>query len=73
MLAGVPAVLDRVPLELTVDGRVHLRDQCAVEVLRDQLVPRGAPDDLHDVPPGAAEDPFEFLADLADVVDGAAA
>ena len=65
VLADVRARLDRVPLELAVDGRVHLVEQHAVDVADQQLVPLRAPDDLDDVPAGAAEHRFELLDDLA--------
>jgi hypothetical protein len=55
VLTDVLARLHRVALELAVDGVVHLVEQHAVLVLGQQLVPLGAPDDLDDVPAGAAE------------------
>ena len=57
--------LDRVLLELAVDGRVHLVDEHAVDVAGEQLVPLRAPDHLDDVPTGAAEHRLELLDDLA--------
>ncbi len=65
VLADVVAALDRVLLELAVDGAVHLVDEHAVDVAGEQLVPARAPDHLDDVPPGAAEDRLELLDDLA--------
>ncbi len=65
VLADVGARLDRVALELAVDGGVHLVEQHAVVVLGQQLVPLRAPDHLDDVPAGAAEDGLELLDDLA--------
>ena len=44
VLAGVGAGLDGVALELAVDGAVHLVEQHAVDVAREQLVPLAAPD-----------------------------
>ena len=60
-----PVLLDRVTLELTVDGGVHLVQQDTVGVALQQLVPLRAPDDLDHVPSGAAEHRFELLDDLA--------
>jgi hypothetical protein len=65
VLARVLAALDGVALELAVDGGVHLVQQHPVFVLRQQLVPLRAPDDLDHVPAGAAEHRFELLDDLA--------
>ena len=44
VLADVRARLDRVLLELAVDGGVHLVDEHAVDVACEQLVPLPAPD-----------------------------
>ena len=65
VLADVRAAFDCVLLELAVDRRVHLVDERAVDVAHEQLVPRGAPDDLDHVPARAAERGFELLDDLA--------
>ena len=65
MVADVRAVLDAVTLELTVDGVVELVQQHAVVVLRQQLVPLRAEDDLDHVPAVAAEHGLELLDDLA--------
>jgi hypothetical protein len=65
VLLDVVAVRDRVRLELPVGRLVHLADQLAVHVEREQLVPLVAPQDLDDVPAGAAEDALELLDDLA--------
>jgi hypothetical protein len=43
----------------------HALHQDAVLVLREQRIPVGTPDDLDDVPAGAAEVGFELLDDLA--------
>ena len=69
VLADVGAALDRVGLELAVGGAVHLVDQHAVDVPGEQGVPLAAPDDLDDVPAGAAEDRLELLDDLAVAAD----
>ena len=69
MLTDVRARLDRVLLELAVDGRVHLVHEHTVDVAGEQVVPLPAPDDLEDVPPHAAERRFEFLDDLAVAAD----
>ena len=65
VLTDVGTGLDRVPLELTVDGGVHLVEQHAVDVAQDQFVPLRPPDGLDHVPAGPAEDGLEFLDDLA--------
>ena len=65
VLADVVAGLGGVGLELAVGGVVHPVDQHAVDVAGEQLVPLAAPDDLDDVPAGAAEERLELLDDLA--------
>ena len=65
VLADVGARLHAVGLELPVRRGVHLVDQHAVGVLRQQRVPVAAPDDLDHVPAGAAEERLELLDDLA--------
>ena len=65
VLADVGAVLGGVALELAVDGRVHPLEEHAVLVAGEEVVPRRAPDDLDDVPAGAAEHGLELLDDLA--------
>ena len=45
--------------------RVHLVDEHAVDVAREQLVPCRAPDDLDDVPAHATERRLELLDHLA--------
>ena len=71
VLADVGAAGDRVLLPLAVERVVHLLDEHAVDVAREQLVPLAAPDDLDDVPAGAAEQALELLDDLAVAADGA--
>ena len=65
VVPDVLPALDRVALELAVDGGVHLVDEHAVLVLGEQLVPLRAPDHLDHVPAGAAEHGLELLDDLA--------
>ncbi len=65
VLPDVGAVLDRVGLERAVGGGVHLVDEHAVDVAGEQVVPALAPDDLDDVPAGAAEVRLQLLDDLA--------
>ena len=65
VLADVAATGDRELLELAIDRGVHLLDEHAVDVAGEELVPLPAPDDLDDVPAGAAEDRLELLDDLA--------
>ena len=65
VLAHVRAVFRLVVLIFAVDGFHHHALQDAVLVLGQQVVPARAPDDLDDVPAGAAEVRFQFLDDLA--------
>ena len=65
VLADVGTAGDRVLLELAVERVVHLLDEDAVDVTGEQVVPLPGPDDLDDVPAGAAERGFELLDDLA--------
>ena len=65
VLADVRAAGDRELLELAVERLVHLLDEHAVDVAGQQVVPLARPDDLDDVPAGAAEDRLELLDDLA--------
>ena len=71
MLADVCPGLDAVLLHLAVDDLVHPLDEQAGFVLFEQRVPVAAPDDLDDVPAGAAEGRLQFLDDLAVAADGA--
>ena len=64
-LADVGAVLGGVGLELAVGRAVHLADQLLLVVVRQQPVPLAAPQDLDDVPAGAAEEALQLLDDLA--------
>ena len=59
------AGLGLVGLVVAVDGLVHDLHERAVVVLGQQVIPLAAPDDLDDVPAGAAEERLEFLHDLA--------
>ena len=70
VLADVGAARHRELLELAVERLVHLLDQHAVDVAGEQLVPLATPDDLDDVPAGAAERRFQLLDDLAVAPDG---
>ena len=65
MLADVRAVVGPEGLVVAVGGGVHQVDQRAVAVGGEQRVPAAAPDDLDDVPAGAAEERLELLHDLA--------
>ncbi len=65
VLTDVPAGFHRVLLELAVDRRVHLVDEHAVDVTREELVPLATPDHLDDVPAHAPERRLELLDDLA--------
>ena len=70
VVADVLTALDRVALELPVEGVVHLVDEHAVLVEREQLVPLRTPNDLDHVPTGTAEHGLELLDDLAVAADG---
>jgi hypothetical protein len=65
VLANVGAVLGLEGLILAVAQFHHALLQDALLVAVEQGVPMGAPDQLDDVPAGAAEFGFEFLDDLA--------
>ncbi|MNO79606.1 hypothetical protein D3C76_707800 [compost metagenome] len=65
VLTHVGTVLRLVVLVFAVDDFVHALLQQAGVVLGEQRVPEAAPDDLVDVPLGAAEHAFQFLDDLA--------
>ena len=55
VLADVGARFDGVFLILAVDDLAHALDEQAVAILGEQRIPLAAPDDLDDVPAGAAE------------------
>src|SRR5690606_16990183 len=65
VLTDVRAGLGLVRLVVAVRRDVHEVDQSAVGVGGQQRVPLAAPDDLDDVPPGAAEQRLHLLDDLA--------
>ena len=65
ILADVGAVLGDVGLEFAIHHFAHALEQQAGGVARQEPVPILAPDDLQDVPAGAAESGFQFLNDLA--------
>ena len=65
VLAHEGAVVGLVVLVLAVDGLLHDAQQQAFLVAREQRIPVRAPDQLDDVPAGAAEVAFELLDDLA--------
>ncbi len=69
MLANVRARHADVFLILAIDDLAHAFDEQARFVLFQQCVPIIAPDDLDDVPAGTAEEPFQFLNDLAVAAD----
>src|SRR5690606_22683807 len=71
VLADERPVLGAVRLVVAVGGVVHQVDQRAVLVRLEQRVPLTAPDDLDDVPAGAAEEALELLDDLAVAADRA--
>lgn len=65
VLTDVRTGLGGVRLELTVRRGVQLVDQDARAVLREQRVPGTVPDQLDDIPSGAAELRLQLLDDLA--------
>ena len=65
VLAQVGARLDGVLLVLAIDDLAHALGEQAFVVGREQRIPVAAPQDLDDVPAGAAEDRLEVLDDLA--------
>ena len=64
VLADVGAVLGLEVLVLAVDALLHALEQQPGLVRGQQRVPARPPDDLDDVPAGAAEDPLQLLDDL---------
>src|SRR5687768_16978118 len=65
VLAQIGTGLDRVLLILAVDDLPHPLHQQTVFVLREQRIEILAPQNLDDVPSGAAEHDLELLNDLA--------
>jgi hypothetical protein len=65
MLADIGTVLGLEGLVLAVHRLHHPLSEDALLVAQEQRVPLGSPDQLDDVPAGAAESPLEFLDDLA--------
>ncbi len=65
VLADVRAGFGGECLEVAVERRVHLVEEHAVDVTRQQFVPAPAPDDLDDVPAATSEQRLQFLDDLA--------
>src|SRR6185312_10766155 len=69
-LADVGAALALEVLVFAVDAFVHELEQPPALVLLQQAVPARAPQHLDNVPPGAAENAFELLNDLAVAANG---
>ena len=65
VLADVGARLGGERLGVAVESRVHLVEQHAVDVTRQQLVPAPAPDDLDHVPSASPQQRLQLLDDLA--------
>ena len=65
ILPEIGAALDEIFLILAVGDLAHSPDQQAIAIRLDKFVPIAAPNDLNNIPPGAAEDCFQFLDDLA--------
>ena len=72
VFANECAVFGLIGLVVAVGRVVHQRDQGALGIQGQQLVPAATPDDLDDVPAGAPEERLEFLDDLAFLVVEAA-
>ncbi len=70
VLPDVGAGLGGVLLELAVGGVVHLVEEHAVDVVGEEVVPLGSPDDLDHVPARAPERGLGFLDDLAVAAHG---
>ena len=70
-LADIIAGTDDVFLVIAIDRLAHPVDEDAIGIAGEQRIPIGTPDDLDDVPAGAAEGPFQFLNDLAVAADRA--
>src|SRR5205814_111798 len=64
VLADVGARLDGVLLVLPVHDLAEALHQQAIAVALEERIPVAAPQALHDVPAGAAEDRFQLLDDL---------
>src|SRR6202008_3608242 len=65
VLPEVGAALDEILLVLAVADLAHAPHQQAVAIGLNERIPIRAPDDLDDIPAGAAEDGFQLLDDLA--------
>ena len=65
VLAHIGAALRLEGLVLAVDAFHHAAHQQPLGIAGEQLIPTAAPDDLDDVPAGAAEFRFQLLDDLA--------
>ena len=70
VLPNVGSGLGLVGLKVAVGSVVHEVAKRAVVVLAEKFVPLATPHDLDDVPPGSAEERFEFLNDLAVAAHG---
>src|SRR5438270_4906911 len=71
MLANVRARLHHILHELAVADLVHAFDEQSASVAGEQLVPGTSPDDLDDVPAGAAKRRLQLLNNLAVAAHGA--
>jgi hypothetical protein len=65
VLADIGAIGHRQALVVAVQRLVHLGEQDAILVAREQVIPLACPDDLDHVPSGTAEDRLQLLDDLA--------
>src|SRR5690606_1847124 len=71
VFADIGSVVGPVVLVVAVDRFFHAGLQQTVVVAGQQRIPQAAPDDLDDVPVGAAEVAFQLLDDLAVTADRA--
>ena len=70
VFSDVTAGLDDILLIIAIHQLFHALEKKSRFVGRDQRIPVGSPNELDDIPSGAAEDTFKFLNDLAIAADG---
>src|ERR1035437_4987183 len=65
VLSDVGPAGDRKLLEVAVECGVHLLDEDALDIAREEIVPLPRPDHLDDIPTGPTEGRLQLLDDLA--------
>ncbi len=70
LLAQIGAALGLEGLEVAVDALFHALEEQTLVIAGEEFIPIGAPDDLDDVPGGAAEHAFQFVDDPLVAADG---